>query len=69
MSKIENVQFRCLKYTNNDFTATYAELRKRADSPVMYVQRLRAILTEVYKAYFDIGSKDIVVFQPPFLSV
>ncbi len=41
--KIENVQFRCLKYIYNDFTSTYGELRKRAERPIMYVQRLRAI--------------------------
>ncbi len=44
-----------LKYIYTDFTSTYGELRKRAERPVMYVQRLRAILIEVYKAYFNIG--------------
>ncbi len=55
--KVENVQYRSLKYVFNDFKSPYCELRKRADRPVMYVQRLRAILIEVYKAYFNIGPK------------
>ncbi len=54
--KIDNVQFRCLKYIYNDFTPTYGELRKRAQRPVMYVQRLRAKLIEM-NAYFKIGPK------------
>ena len=55
--KVENVQYRSLKYVFNDFKSPYGELRKRADRPVMYVQRLRAILIEAYKAYFNIGPK------------
>ncbi len=46
-----------LKYIYKDFTSTYGELRKRAEGPVMYVQRLPAILIEVYKVYFNIGPK------------
>ena len=59
MRKIENVQFRCLKYIYNDFTSTYGEFEKEAERPVMYVQRLRAIHIEVYKAYFNIRPKYI----------
>ena len=34
--------------------------------PVMYVQRLRAILTEVYKAYFNNGPKYMCdIFKKP----
>ncbi len=51
------MQYRSLKYVSNDFKSPYGELRKRAERPVMYVQSLRAILTEVCKEYFNIGTK------------
>ena len=51
MKKLENVQFRCLKYIYSDFTSTYGELRKRAERPVMYVQGPWAIRIEVYNSY------------------
>ncbi len=55
-----------LKYIYNDFMSTYGELRKRAERPVMYVQRVRAILIEVYKAYFNIGPKYMCdIFKKP----
>ncbi len=55
--KVENVQYRSLKHVFNDFKSPHGELKKRTYRLVMYVQRLRAILIEVYNAYFDIGSK------------
>ena len=45
------------KYVSDVFKSPYGELRKRAGRSVMYVQRLRAMLTEVYKAYFNICPK------------
>ncbi len=61
MRKIENVPFRCLKCIYNDFMLTHGKLRKRAERPVMYVQRLRAI-PKVYKAYFTLVPNICVIF-------
>ncbi len=49
MKKIERIQFRALRFIHNDFTSTYAELRGKSDRPLLYVERLRVIATEVYK--------------------
>ncbi len=56
MRKVKNLQYGSLKYVDNDFAPPCGELRKRADRPVMYVQRQRAIL-KVYMAYFNLGPK------------
>ncbi len=46
----------------NDFKSPYGELRKKEDRPVVYVQRLRAILIEVYKAYLTLAQNICVTF-------
>ncbi len=63
LNKIEKVQYRALLYVNNYFTASYATLREMADRPLMYVQRLRQMMTDVYKAYHNNGP---VYMENPF---
>ena len=55
MRKIEKIQERALRYVFNDFRSEYAELRKRAGRPLLYVERLRCISLEVYKSINKIG--------------
>jgi hypothetical protein len=49
MKKMEKIQERALRYVYNDFSSSYADLRTKADVPLLYVQRLRYLMTEVYK--------------------
>lgn len=49
MRKIEKIQKQALRHVFNDYTSSYADLLKRADRTLMYVQRLRSILKLVYK--------------------
>ena len=47
--KIETLQERALRFVYNDFVSSYSDLRAKANRPLMYVQRLRYMMTEVYK--------------------
>ncbi len=38
----------------NDFAASYATLREKANMPLLYVERLR-LMIEIYKVYHNIG--------------
>ena len=49
MVKIEKLHYRALKYVFNNFSASYTELRERSNRPLLYVNRLKMILHEVYK--------------------
>ena len=48
LGKIEKLQYKALKYVYNDFTSSHAELRKIAQRPLMFIERQRCILIEVY---------------------
>lgn len=50
--KLEKLQYRALKYVDRDFSSSYCELRKRYDKPLLYINRLRAIVSEVYKCVY-----------------
>ena len=52
---IENMQKRALRYVFNDFNSAFGELRNLANKPLLYVQRLRCIVLEVFKIYKNIG--------------
>ncbi len=49
--KIDKVQFRALRFIYNDFNSLYSDLRVMADRPLLYVERLKAIVSEVFKLY------------------
>ena len=49
LRKIEKLQYKALKYVYSDFKSSYTDLRKRANRPLMYIERQRCILLEVYK--------------------
>ena len=49
--KLEKVQHRALKFVFKDYTSSYEDLLERAKLPTLELGRLRAIATEVYKAY------------------
>ena len=49
LRKVEKIQYKALKFVYNDFTSSYADLRKLARRPLMYTERQRCILVEVYK--------------------
>ena len=51
--------YKALKFVYNDFTSSYADLRKLARRPLMYTERQRCILVEVYKCLNHIS--------PPYL--
>ena len=53
--KLENIQFRALKFVFNDHTSSYESLLKRADMPSLEVACMRNIACEVYKAHFKLS--------------
>ena len=53
--KLEKLQYRALKYIDRDFSSSYQELRDRYDKPLLYVNRLKCIVTEVYKCLNNIN--------------
>ena len=48
LRNIEKLQYEALKFVFNDFIYSYADLRKLARRPLMYTERQRCILGEVY---------------------
>ena len=48
LKKIEKVQLRVLSFVFNDFHASYSNLRSRPGRPLLYIERLKAIVTEVF---------------------
>ena len=57
--KIEKIQERALKLVYRNFEMTYEELRMVSGIPLVYVQRLRRIVIEMYKSYYKLN--------PPYL--
>ena len=57
--KLEKIQKRALRIIFNDFESNYDALLKRADRPLLYVSRLRAVALETYKS--------LKKLNPPFL--
>ena len=48
LRKVEKLQYKALRFVYNDFTSSYADLRKLTRRPLMYTERQRCILVEVY---------------------
>ena len=57
LRKIEKLQYKALKYVHNDFISSYAELRIIAHRPLMFIERQRCILIEVYKCLNQISPR------------
>ena len=57
LRKIEKIQKRALRYIYNDYTASYSDLRRKADTPLLYTQRLKQIMLQVYKSTNSLGPK------------
>ena len=57
LKKIERVQKHALRIIFNDYSksTSYAELRSRANRPLLYVERLRNIVIEIFKIYNDLA--------------
>ena len=55
MKKMEKIQERALRFIYNDFKSTYTELRCIAERPLLYVQRQRNLMVEVYKIINKLG--------------
>lgn len=55
LTKIEKIQFKALKFVYNDFISSYTDLRKKALRPLMYIERQKNILYEVYKSVHRIS--------------
>ncbi len=53
--KIEKIQARALKIIYKEYNVSYEELRTLSCIPLVYVQRLRRILDEIYKCYHKIN--------------
>ena len=57
LRKIEKLQYKALKYVYNDFNSSYTDLRIMANRPLMYIERQRSILLEVYKCLNQISPR------------
>ena len=55
--KMEKVQHRALKFIYNDFVSSYSVLRNKANKPLLYVNRMRQIMLEIYKNINGISPK------------
>ena len=53
--KVEKIQERALRFVFNDTSATYRELLCKAKKEVLYKQRVRQMLLEVYKVVNNTG--------------
>jgi len=55
----ENLKYpkEALHYVFKDYSSSYRELRQKANKLLLYVERLRQILLEVYKIVNKIGPK------------
>ena len=65
MKKIEHIQKRALRYVFNDQLSSYTELRTKGNKSLLYVQRLRMILVEVYKIANKQGAEYLHVMVTP----
>ena len=57
LRKIEKLQYKALKYVYNDFKSSYTDLRKMANRPLMYIERQKCILLEVFKCLNQISPR------------
>ena len=48
--RVEKIQKRALRVILNDYSSTYKELLEKSGQPLMFVSRLRAIVTETFKS-------------------
>ena len=53
--KIDKVQYRALKFAFCDFTSPYSILREQSGLSLLYIQRIRLLLIEIYKMYYLVG--------------
>ncbi len=49
LKKMEKVELRALRFVFNDFHASYCELRSRSGRPLLYTERLKVVVTEVFE--------------------
>ncbi len=54
LKKMETVQRRALRFVFNDFHASCSDLSSRAGKPLLYVERLKAFVTEVFPMYSNV---------------
>ena len=60
MNKIENMEKRAQRIIFNDFTATYAQLRKRANKPLMYGERIGDIVLATFHGLDPISLQSMI---------
>ena len=53
--KIEKLQYRALKVIYSDYCSPYKVLLLKSELPLLYVRRLRIVLTEVYKSIYKLN--------------
>ena len=55
--KLEKVQKKDLRFMHQDFHSSYTTLREKSNRLLLYVERQRCILQEVYKSIHDLGPR------------
>ena len=55
MKNIEKIQHRALKYVYNDFASSYRVIREKHNITLLFVNRVKELLIEVYKACYNIS--------------
>ncbi len=49
--QVDKVQFKALRFIFDDFNSLHSDLWVKADRPVLYEERLKAVVAEVFKLY------------------
>ena len=57
LKKMEKVQLRALRFVFNDFHASYSDFISRAGRPLLYIERLKAVVTDVFRMYSNVFPK------------
>ncbi len=51
---MEKVKLRAIRFVFNDSHVSYSDLRSRAGRPLLYIDRLKAVVTEVFRMYSNV---------------
>ena len=53
--KLDKLTKRALRIVCNDYVSTYAEILDKTDRPMLYVNRLRSVIEQVFKLMFNLS--------------
>ena len=54
-TKVEKMQLKALRHTYKDYISLYEMLREKCNSPMLLIERQKAMLLEMYKCIHELG--------------